>query len=191
MFYTFDKKTLEYTKVTKPITAYLLFYTIFVAGTGYMTGRDICQDNQVMVESEAIPIVLNEELEFSEDALWELLDDLNVRYPHIVMAQARVETGHYKSKIFMENNNLFGMKCAAQRCTTHKGPMNGHAKYDSWQESVIDYALYQTSYLRKADTEDQYIEALGGSYAEDGNYMKLVSGQTDSVLEKYVILASD
>jgi hypothetical protein len=45
--------------------------------------------------------------EFHKDSLIRLLKNLNVKFPHIVMAQSILETGHWTSKIYNENNNLF------------------------------------------------------------------------------------
>lgn len=186
MFYLFDKNTLEYKRIDLRFTVPLFTILIGLFALG-MTQDDPVQPEEPRAES--VPVVIDGSAEFSEQALWDLLNDLNVRFPHIVVAQARVESGHFKSKIFLENNNLFGMKVAYQRCTTNKGQLNGHARYDTWQESVIDYAMYQTSYMRKARTEDEYFEALGACYAEDGNYVELVSGHAEDVAYTYETMA--
>jgi len=112
--------------------------------------------------------------DFTEEKLIEYIDELNIKFPHIVLAQARLESGNFKSKIFKENNNLFGMKEAKQRISTNKGTNLGHAKYDSWKECVLDYALYQATYLSKFKTEEQYYSYLADNYAENGRYIKLI-----------------
>ena len=66
------------------------------------------------------------------------------------------------------------MKCAKNRCYTHLGGSRGHAQYANWKMSVLDYALYQSSYLRAIKTEDEYYAYLGNHYAEDSNYVKKV-----------------
>jgi len=118
---------------------------------------------------------------FSEEALVEYVYSLNVRFPHIVLAQAQLESGNFNSRIFKENNNLFGMKEAKIRPTTNKGTNRGHAKYDHWRESVIDYALYAAVYLYKFKTEEQYYKYLDGNYAVSSKYSKLVR----KIAEKY------
>lgn len=60
----------------------------------------------------------------------------------ILVAQALHETGGFKSKLFKENNNLFGMKEAVKRPETADGTKNGHAFYSSWQESAEDLLLW-------------------------------------------------
>lgn len=108
--------------------------------------------------------------EFSEQDLVAYLKELNVKYPYIVLAQAKLETGNFTSLVFKQNNNLFGMKQAKQRATTCKGTFFNHAKYNSWKDSVLDYALYSSKHLNKISSEEQYISYLGEHYAQDPNY---------------------
>lgn len=108
---------------------------------------------------------------FNEQNLILFIEDLNLKFPHIVLAQARLETGNYESEVFIKNNNLFGMKEARVRCHTSKGTRLGHAYYDSWEESVLDYALYQSAYFYKIKSERQYFKQLEKmNYAEADNY---------------------
>ena len=51
-------------------------------------------------------IFVKEEEKFSEDAMMKLLVNLNIKFPHIVMAQAKLESSNFKSKIFNSTNNL-------------------------------------------------------------------------------------
>lgn len=108
---------------------------------------------------------------FSEEKLIDLLKDLNVKFPHIVLAQAKIESGNYTSKVFNENNNLFGMKEARVRIHTAQGTQYNHAYYQNWRESVYDYAFYQCRYLSSLNTEDEYYHYLDQSYAEAENYV--------------------
>lgn len=117
---------------------------------------------------------------FNEESFANMLKDLNVRFPHIVMAQSIIETGHWKSKVFLENSNLFGMKEANRRVSTSKGTQLNHAYYNHWRESVYDYAFYQCRYLGNITTEDEYYQYLGGSYAESPDYVKVIKKTVES-----------
>lgn len=128
-------------------------------------------------EKEILIVDINGGGDFSQEGLVIMLRDLNVRFPHIVVAQARVETGIYKSKVFRENNNLFGMKQATVRVNTAQGTQHNHAYYDTWRESVYDYAFYQTRYLSGAKSEEEYLYVLGQSYAEDPNYIEKLKSE--------------
>lgn len=123
------------------------------------------------VEGEKISIVKLEKEEFSPKLLKSYLKEINMPHADIVYAQMVLETGHFKSTIFKENNNLCGMKCARSRIYTHKGSNRGHAYYENWKMSAIDYALYSSSYLRDLKTDKQYFKYLGEHYAEDKNYV--------------------
>lgn len=109
--------------------------------------------------------------DFTEDKLVDMLISLNVKFPHIVLAQARLESGNYTSKVFKENNNLFGMKEARVRINTAVGTQYNHACYEHWRESVYDYAFYQSTYLYRLKTEKEYFTYLDQSYAEAPNYV--------------------
>lgn len=115
--------------------------------------------------------VHSSELKFTPDNLMIVIERSGIRFPDIVFAQAMLETGHFKSRIFVEANNLFGMKLARSRPTTAIGEYSGHAMYEDWVSSVMDYALYQSAYLRKLKTRDQYYEYLSQNYAEDPDYV--------------------
>jgi uncharacterized FlgJ-related protein len=55
--------------------------------------------------------------EFSEDLLKEYILELNLRFPEVVLAQAKLESGNFTSRAFREQNNLFGMHVARSRPT--------------------------------------------------------------------------
>ncbi len=104
------------------------------------------------------------------DQLLTYIFDLRLEHPYIVFAQAVEESGHFKSEIFQENNNLFGMKMPWNRATTAIGINRGHAVYTSWRQSVIDYAFFQMSYMRGL-TREEYLSKLSKSYAENKKYV--------------------
>jgi hypothetical protein len=134
---------------------------------GYKYGFDSLSDEQRIM-------ILSKSDKFTEDKLKQYLLDLNVKFPHIVFAQAKLESGDFQSNIFRENNNIFGMKEAKSRVTTNVGTDNGHAKYENWRQSVLDYAFYQASFLSDLKTEDEYYSYLNKNYAEVPDYANRV-----------------
>lgn len=146
----------------------IAFATVIMAAT-------ISRDPVKIVETKTNTIILPTiEERFSEAKLLAFLQELNIKHYEIVFAQAVLETGHFKSKSFTIGNNLFGMKKARKRATTAIGEYLGHARYKSWKESVIDYALYQSTYLSKLKTKEQYFNYLTENYAEDKRYVELL-----------------
>jgi hypothetical protein len=172
MFYKFNKHELKFERDTKSFVL-LGLVSLVLCFVSYVIGLNRGLSNPTAFEKELV-VLDTQETPFSQEELIQLLKDLNVRYPHIVLAQSILETGHYSSTIFKTNHNLFGMKEARRRVKTAKGTQLGHAYYNSWQESVYDYAFYQCRYMGKINTEDEYFQALDASYAEAGDYVKLL-----------------
>lgn len=106
-----------------------------------------------------------------QDSVLNLLFELRVEHPYIVYSQFKEESGHWSSTIWRENNNMCGMKMPRRRATTALGINKGHAVFSTWRDCVIDYALWQMAYMRGL-TEEQYIEKLASSYAENERYEK-------------------
>lgn len=171
MYYKFNEQTLDFEK-TKLSNKSLLGFGAAV-GLLLVFGFTSNPANNVKnLSQEEKLIVIREYNEFSETKLIDKIKELNFRFPHIILAQSYQETGHYKSGIFLENNNLFGMKEAKLRSNLAKGTNRGHAYYETWQESVIDYALYYSTYLTDIKTEGEYFEYLRQNYAEDPTYVQ-------------------
>jgi uncharacterized FlgJ-related protein len=178
MLYTYCKDTLSFRKVKPKQKHGIIIGLVFLLG--YITLTSMVSNAKqagfkealgIPVESTVV-ILEDDSVKFSQDNLVKELKRLNVRFPHIVLAQSILETGHWESRIYQENNNLFGMKQARARATTAKGTQLGHAYYDDWKESVTDYALYQAAYLNKLRTEKKYLNYLDKNYAEAKNYDK-------------------
>lgn len=114
---------------------------------------------------------INEEINssFTKEALIEEIKCHGFKYPELILAQALLETGHFKSTIFKENNNLFGMKQPRKRFTLCKGSNLNHALYDNWKISVEDRMIYDTLYLKDM-TRTQYLRFLDKVYCKSGNY---------------------
>jgi len=170
--FSYNEKTMEIKNVTNRV---ILCFLILLGVTNFISFSiskkyDVIEQiNQISAEEKLI--LINSVDTFSETKLLTYLKELNVKYPHIIYAQSKLETGNFTSKIFRENNNLFGMKQAVTRATTNKGTQYGHAYFDTWRESVIDYAIYQSRYLSSLKTEDSYYDYLSRNYAEDTNYV--------------------
>ena len=116
-------------------------------------------------------IVIHEDNLFDKDKFAKTIKNTKIKFPHIVYAQSILETGNWNSTIFIENNNLFGMRNSGNRSTTANGNLKGYACYDNWKESLYDYAFYQASYLRHIKTEEEYFDYLNTSYASDTLYV--------------------
>ena len=111
---------------------------------------------------------------FSEERMIRLARQIGIRYVDVMVAQSKIETAHYTSLVFKDNNNLFGMRLARIRETTAIGEQHNHADYISWQQSVVDYKLWQDRVIKKLNTKQKYLAYLHENYAENKQYVKLI-----------------
>ena len=181
MLYTYCKKSLTFNRVKLIKLIKVASTSLAILGLAFYSTYEYAHQTAVEktlneMEFEEQVIIVNHRInnEFSKEALVEELKRLNIKYPHIVLAQSMIESGHFESNIFRCNHNLFGMKQARRRITTAEGTNRNHAYYNHWRESVYDYAFYQCRYLSKLDSEEDYFEYLGASYAEATNYVKML-----------------
>lgn len=77
--------------------------------------------------------------------------------PKIVLAQARLETGNFTSKLCKQKHNLFGIK--------HKGK---YASYRTWRESISDYKKCISSRYKRGSYYS-FLKSIG--YAEESAYI--------------------
>lgn len=92
-----------------------------------------------------------------ENLMRELLKE-EIKFPEIVMAQAKLETGNFSSNLCVNHGNLFGLR---------KG--NSYRRYKHWTESVKAYRdLVQYKYKG----EDYYVFLDKIGYAESGSYVQ-------------------
>ena len=90
--------------------------------------------------------------------LMAVLQQYDVKFPQIVVAQALLETGYFTSRVCLENNNLFGLR----------RPSNGnYYTFNSWEESVKAYKDY-VQYKYKGGNYYDFLNRIG--YSEDKEY---------------------
>ena len=171
MFYKFDKNNLVFKRDWKCIKMFtLIIFGVFVSS--FILGRYVKHKSIDKFEKELMILNLKQEKDkFTKEKLIDEIKRLNIKFPHIVMAQSIVETGHWNSKIFKENHNLFGLRQAVIRINTANGTQYNHAYYDNWKESLYDYAFYSCRYLSNISSEEEYFQYLQKNYAESPDYV--------------------
>jgi len=93
-----------------------------------------------------------------------------IKYPKIVLAQAILETGWFKSQVCRNKHNLFGLT----------NPRTGkYYEFNHWTESVkayytkVQYRYYQKNKKIKSDVDYLiWLKKIG--YAEDPGYIRAV-----------------
>jgi hypothetical protein len=169
--YIFNEKTLNLEQPKSHIYVYIICGLILLFILGWLTGTNKYIVNKIIHTTQVTDTMLVHGEKFSEESLIKLLRDCHIKYPHIVLAQAKLESGDFKSKIFKENNNLFGMKLARQRITTALGEKNNHAYYRDWIDCLYDYGMYQNAIMCNVANESEYFKKLDERYAEDTTYI--------------------
>ena len=86
-------------------------------GIGVMTGKSIYDKPVEDITKEQIV----QEISF-EDSVYNYILELNIQHPEVVLRQARIESGNFKSRVFLENNNMFGMKIPYKRAVSRLIP---------------------------------------------------------------------
>jgi uncharacterized FlgJ-related protein len=169
--FVYNRETLGFEKPKKKVYVGIAVSIGALFMLGWYTGTNKYIINKITHTTEVTDTMLVHGEKFSEEALIRLLKDTHIKYPHIVLAQAKLESGEFKSKMFRENWNLFGMKLARQRITTALGEQNGHAYYRDWIDGVHDYGMYQSAMMCNVSNEVEYFAKLDERYAEDTIYV--------------------
>ena len=116
-------------------------------------------------ETEKVDVLRLEQPEFllsekPDDDLMAVLEYYNVIHKNIVYAQAILETGHFRSKVCREYNNLFGL---------YNSRSKDYYKFNHWSESVVAYLNYIQYRYKPPDDYYKFLEEIG--YAEDPQYI--------------------
>lgn len=127
---------------------------------------------RIFIHKTKVVYVKQSAREFTQEKFVSYLKRIRIKYPEIVFAQALRETS-FNSKPFRTKCNLFGMTVASERIGIGKGNLNGLAEYNTWEESVIDYAFWQYSKQKLFTDKESYFRMLE-SYAEDPDYVQKV-----------------
>lgn len=86
------------------------------------------------------------------------LKNQDIKYPEIVLAQAKLETGNYTSNVCLKYNNLFGLR-----------KNNKYYKFKHWTQSISAYKRY----IQYRYTGGNYYKFLIRiKYAEDDLYIE-------------------
>ena len=182
--FKYDSENLVYRKTNK-ILKYRVIVAVLFISVFFLSFIAAKKPKKEYITTE-MEINLKTNNTFSEEALIKEIKRLPFKYKDIILAQAIIESGHYKSPLFKEGRNLFGLREARSRATTAKGTVLNHAEYDNWKESVLDRLIYEVKYLDKLNRE-QYLKYLDKSYAQADGYDKSLEQiiKTNKLKEKF------
>lgn len=159
------------------------------------TRSHIPQPDPITEAAALIPGKPNKE-EFSKENLMMEIQRIGILFPHVVHAQAELESAFLTAGSSVKTNNLFGMRYPGQRATTAIGIyLQGkdtiiygtrselrpylkkptYAVYAHWTDAVLDYKMWQDYSFKK---RDKYIDFLGRVYATGPEYASRLQEMT-------------
>ena len=168
--YKFDKQKIDFIPVNKFF--YLLKYIGITIGLcltiGIFTSLKYIEKTKTefIQSEEIINLITNDS--FNDSIFVEYVLRSNFKFPDIIIAQAYIESSHFSSPVWNENNNAFGMRLPQSRFTLAVGENLNHAIYKNWKDSVKDRMIYEALYLHKLKTKEQYYAYLDKVYARVG-----------------------
>ena len=160
--FKYDSENLVYRKTNK-ILKYRVIVAVLFISVFFLSFIAAKKPEKEYIKTE----ITIKEKDYKK-TVFEMIDELPFKYKDIVRSQAVLESGNFKSLVFKQNFNAFGMRQAMQRLSTATGSNLNHATYKTVEDCVIDRLLYETKYLHGLSRE-QYFQYLDRLYAESGN----------------------
>ena len=115
-------------------------------------------------EIKAVHTVNEEQPDFfnklPQEGLMEALEYYEVKHPQIVYAQAILETGHFKSNVCLNYNNLFGL---------YDSKNKDYYKFNHWAESIVAYKEWIQKKYQPPNNYYVFLEEV--NYASDKEYI--------------------
>lgn len=137
----------------------ILITIVLITMCNYIKHKNnfVIEDNKIT----QLPIQIDT-LPLTKENVYYVLDTYDIKFPNIVYKQMLLETGHFKSRICLENNNLLGIY--------YKG---NFLNYEHWSGSIKSYKKIQTRYnYDSTHTKEHYYNFLIKiGYAEDPEYI--------------------
>lgn len=90
-------------------------------------------------------------------------DSLEIYHPYVVYAQARLESGNFKSTTYKKKNNCLGIYDSRKKC---------YATYNNWKECLAAYKnKVQYKWIYKECSDEEYLNwIISMGYASDTLY---------------------
>lgn len=111
--------------------------------------------------------------ELNLNNLMEVVEEVGLSNKLFVLAQALLETGHFKSHVCKEYNNLFGLYDSKHR---------DYYRFARWEDSVVGYQQ-MIQYRYKGGNYLRFLKNIG--YAEDPRYIQKVAQLAKGLFSRY------
>ena len=109
--FKYNKRSLSFETIDPVrLWTYIIVGIAILIAIGWLLGSNNFIINKIIHKNEVVGTLVVHGEKFTEKKLVELLKDCNFKYPYIILAQAKLESGNFTSSLFRSNNNMFGMK---------------------------------------------------------------------------------
>ena len=117
------------------------------------------------IEREYVTVPIDK-LELNKDNFFLVCKIYDIKFPEIVYAQARLESGNFKSKLFQNKNNFLGL---------YNSRIKDFYEFDHWTDCLLGYRdLLQFKYNGDEHHETYYKFLKELPYAMDPEYIQKV-----------------
>jgi len=114
---------------------------------------------------EKIPVIVNYNQEKCDSQnIKNYIKKINLRYPDIVYKQILLESSYLKNPLVKTHNNLLCMENATWRPTVGINVGTRFTRYNTWQDCIVDYALWQATFATNINSEAEYYALLDRLY---------------------------
>ena len=151
---------------------FLLIYSILI--TAVFGFYFLYKEHKAVPESMEVGVVLAQPeflfKKLNDSILMLACEHYGLKEPKIVTAQAILETGWFRSKVFREYNNPFGL---------FNSRTMQYFRFRHWSDAVIMYRDNIQKRLKRNEDYYNFLKRIG--YAEDEDYINKVKALTDSL----------
>lgn len=157
-----NEKTLEVKKELCYKTPFYLLLVVCISLSSIILFRDPLIVHRTHRITEVDTVYLKDDIKLNDSSITAELIRLGCVLPNVALAQFKIETGHFKSPICIENKNIAGIRNS--RSPLSIGKNRGHNMYKTYKDCLKDYVRIQNKYLKNID----------GKYAEAKGYIQLI-----------------
>lgn len=142
------------------VMAFSLSFTV-----GYCSNTTNVTDTIDSIQTQTDTLVLTD-LKISRDNFFLVCNVLEIKFPEVVYAQARLESGNFTSAHFKNRNNCLGI---------YDSKRKRYMSFNHWTDCLLAYRdKVQYRYKRNSDREDYLRWLVETGYAQDPNYISKV-----------------
>lgn len=126
------------------------------------------------------------DFKFSVENLNKYLKEKGIDDTSYIIAQFSLESGNFKSNLFINSNNICGMKSGKKRKATVIGrTKSGYAKYANWTNSVDDFLSWLERHSLNPNSSTYIYKLKQKHYNNSSKYANLILKTRSQIKKKY------